>query len=175
MLVALDFCADFRDEAGGCVLATEAEREAEGKRERYHHARKERLQYALRDLELRERGEDAEDPDGPAGRRTGEAGRGDACGASRTRNHPLRYLGDNRGDKKDKDRDDDIREERHHHRLQEEGYLREVKYLESRNQEHENDEPANQGAEERARVEVVAGAAYHIVHAGAFKRAINLY
>src|SRR3989344_3586831 len=88
-LVALDFCADFRDEAGCRILAAQAKGEAEGEAERYHHARKERLQYALRDLELRERCEDAEDPDRPSGCRACKSGCSDACCASRTRNHPL--------------------------------------------------------------------------------------
>ena len=172
-LVALDFCADLRDEAGCRILSAETECKTKSKRERYHYARKERLQYALRDLELRERCKNAEDPDRPAGGRAGEPGCGDACGASRTRNHPLRYLGDNRGDKKDKDRNDDVREERHHYRLQEEGYLREVKYLESRDQEHEDDEPAHQSAQECAGVQMIACAAYYIVYTRALKRVVD--
>ena len=62
----------------------------------------------------------------------------------------LRRLGDYRRDKKDKHRDDDLREVSEHHRAEEDRHFRETEHIKRGDKEDDDEEPLHQHAEERA-------------------------
>src|SRR4051812_37335001 len=96
--------------ASGCGLTAEAEGEAKGEGDCDNDAGEEILDERRSDIELFEGGEDREDPDRPLGDVADEAGCVELRCASSTLDDALRGDRDERCNKKDQHRDDDLRQ-----------------------------------------------------------------
>ena len=76
-------------------------------------------------------------------------------------------------DDEEEDGDDDRRDVEEDDALEERIHLLETQDIESGDQEHDNDEPLHELAEESADMQVIAGVLHDVVHARRFERVID--
>ncbi len=156
-----------------CLFATESECETASDGEHGNETGEEDLHVRSGNAELSESDDECEDPDRVANERAEEVRGANVSGLSGSHDNLAHEISNNSCDNENKSCDDDVREVSENVSLEEVSDCRELKDVERGYEEHDDDEPLYDAADEGANVKLHACAVHDIVYACGLKSLVD--